>query len=453
MTWTLAARFFIASCFLLPTVGYGADLVVSRTESKVGSVAMDVAVLGGPGEGVQFSALDSAQKQALSLSATAVPVNLRVLVDMSALCHSLQIDRQATDILGLVKRNFPKGTLVSVVGFNNNGIEIFEEQRPIADWKGTTIACKGATLAASYEKALLATFKKPAVAGLPNVVWVMTSGNVGLSKESAALLKQQGASLHLLLHNPILEKEIRPLVDQTASHIGRDAVHFATAAPAAVASLPEQRFQIALTVPGMQTSSRALVSLTASRGGKPIAAENVAVEMAVDPLRRILTWAAYFAGIALMLGAIAYLVRATIRYYRARFCPTCDRRLRFSQPTCLFCHGDEGAYLVGDFNWRDRRKHGQADIVALRAVATEVGTHRRSIVPLIAPAGKRRECLARIVREGDVAYRLESIAAGAAVTVNGYPLKDRRYLASGDVIQIGGREITFLAKRSVKNGQ
>jgi len=451
MTWSLVARFWIASCFLLPTIAYAAaDLIVTKSESKVGTVAMEVSLLRGPGEGVQFSALDSMQKQSLSVSATAVPVNLRVLVDTSALCHALQIDRHASEMLSLVKRTFAKGSVVSVVGFNNNGIEMFEDQTSLGDWKGTTIACKGAALASSYEKALLASFKRTNGA-LPNVVWLLTSGNVGLSKDAAAMLKGQGASLSVMLHNPILEKEIRPLVDQTASQVGAGKVYFSVVPAASPASLPEQRFQLALTVPGTSTSSKALVDVTASRGGQRIASENVAVEMAVDPLRKILTWSAIVMGIALVIALIAYAVRAVIRYYRPRHCSKCQRRLRFSDPHCLFCQAEESAYLIGDFNWRDRRKHGHRDVVSLVKAETEVGTHRKSVLPLIAPVGKRRECLAKIIREADSAYRLEAQSTVASIRVNGHLLKDRRYLASGDVIQIGGREVTFLAKRSVKN--
>jgi len=450
MKWSYVFRFWVASCLLLPSIGYAAGLQVLRTESTVGSVSLDVSLLRGPGEGIQFGAVDSTQKQGMSVSASPLPVNLRVLVDTSILCHKLKIDQQATDMLNLVKRTFPRESVISVVEFNSNGIEVRESQKSLSEWKGTTIACKGSALASSYEKALLTTYQK-VDNSLPNVVWVLTSGNVGLSKESANLLKQSGSSLHLVLHNPILEKEIRPLADQTAAIVGRDQVQFGVLAPTAAPLLPEQRFRLSLTVPGTSTSPKALVDVTARRGAQVIATENVAVEMAVDPLRRFLAYAAIIGGILLGVGLVAYTIFRIVRYYRARYCGKCQRRMRFGHTTCLFCDGEGSAYLVGKFNWADRRKIDKQDLVPVSNSVTEIGTHRKSAVPLIAPAGKRREVLAKIIREGVAGYRLEASAGNTSIRVNGHSVKTRRYLASGDVLNIGGREITFLAKRSARN--
>lgn len=451
-------KFWVASCMLLPTIAYAAgevakpkaDLLVTKSESKIGSVALDVSLLRSPGDGVGFNAFDAAQKQALTVTSSPAPVNLRVLVDTSALCHPLKIDQQATEILALVKRTFAGESLVSVVAFNSNGIEVYENQRSLRDWKGTTITCKVAALASSYEKALLTTFQKPN-ASLPNVVWVLSSGNVGLSKASATLLKEHEASLHISLHNPILEREIRPLVDQTASVVGRDQVHFSTVSPGSAALLPEQRFHLSLGVPATNASAQAMVQVTASRAGQPFASENVAVEMNSDPWRKFLARFAFFGGIAVLMALLGFAVVKTVRYYQARYCAQCERRLRFSHSCCLFCHAEDSAYLIGKFNWRDRRKFDRVDVVSLGSSETEIGTHRKSVVPLIAPSGKRRECLVKIVREGEAEYLMQDMGSSTTVKINGYPLRGHRYLASGDSIQIAGRELTFLAKRSVQN--
>ncbi len=464
MKLTFVGKIYLASCLLFPLNAFGAPLtaapdspkakpalLIRSTEAEKSVVNMEVSVIRGYAEGMQFGAFDTIQKQSLSVRANPVPVNLRILVDTSSLCHLLKLDQQASDLLALVKRTFPKESLLSIVTFNSGGIEVYENQRRLEDWKGTAIPCKGVSLASSFEKAMLATFQK-GNNQLPNVVWVLSSGNVELSRDAALVLKQQEATLHVLLHNPILEKEIRHLMDRTASIIGSERVHLTPVSTLAPGFLPDQRFQLTMNPPFGQGKSQSIVQVSVSRGGQLLASDSVTVEVVVSPLRLWVQQIAQTLAVFAVMALVIYLIKRVVQYYRPKYCMLCEKQLRHSETVCLFCHADEEAFLVGKFNYRDRAKAGHSDVVRLRAAIVELGTHRKSAIPLIAPQGQRRECLAKIVKEGDNTFRLEKSPARASLSVNGFAIQTRRYLASGDVIQMGGQEFKFVTNRSANHG-
>ncbi|MCB0405162.1 MAG: hypothetical protein KDD51_10275, partial [Bdellovibrionales bacterium] len=211
--------------------------------------------------------------------------------------------------------------------------------------------------------------------------------------------------------------------------------------------LPEMRRRLSFSPPYDLRGKRVRVRLQASFGDKVVdsAPFNLNILEGNIFLEKYLR-AALWLGLVLLVLWLGYRVAS---HYRTKVCPDCARIQRHTDPGCLFCLQNRDAFIIGNFNVRDKRKLGHSDLVRLVSDSSEIGTHRRSVVQLIKSTQKRRACYVTIIREAlpknRFAYRLVRNVSDSSVTisVNSNPIRKDRYLSSGDVLQIDGMEISF----------
>ncbi|MBI4403826.1 MAG: hypothetical protein HY537_06685 [Deltaproteobacteria bacterium] len=455
-SWMVFA--FLMFLFLAVQSAYPADqaqekiiseLSVFEVASQKNSVVMKAALSQSPMAGITFSAHELPSQKNLRVSTSQLPVNLWILVDSSSVCHALKVDKGLSQLFSKLRNGMHPESLISAVFFTNTTLEIVSNHRPLKELEPIPVNCDKTLLASSYERALLHLLRNQPVSELPTVVWIFTSGNVELSAQTAEAVRKHKLRLHLVLYNKFIEKEIRPLVVHTSELLGKERIGFSTLVNPEAPRFPEAWYRLELSLPTSFNGSKYAFRITANDPSGELANQSLTANVVLEKGQVWFRWLVRMTIIITVLLSVGYLLYRLGARYRPKFCRACKRRLRHSDAGCPFCHGMESAYLVGQFNFRERLKVGKDELIPLAGGTVELGTHRKSVVPLLRPKGHKRACFGKVSAEMQLGTRAFKLVTTGRVPifVNGNVVKDSRYLASGDRLSMGGVELIFFDPR------
>lgn len=376
----------------------------------------------------------SVQKQAL---------DLWLLLDSSGLCLRNKAEQQLATWITKMRGELPSQSRVSLLTFHRGALTVIATQQAIGDLPLNKLRCQAGAVSSEPEKALAYVTDTEVPAGLTRVVWVMSSGNVAVSRKQLQSFRETQTELAFFLYHPVVYKALTPLFDSMRSALGESLFYSGvissdqTDLPARTYSLRAERPQgknlIALSLvaqikEGDNTAKSAVVSLALPSAGKPGILQTV---------------------IPFVLGALAavlflYGIFRLVRYYRPRYCSSCQHRLRFADASCPFCFEKDGAYLVSENPVKAIAAVAPL-VTPLTASRTRVGTQRRSAVRLLRHPREKRQVFFQIDREKG-SFRLKP--GTSVVFINEIPVASHRFLASGDSIRVQGTQMKFIKTRS-----
>lgn len=451
MKHLLLAMVLVAMGVLAKEEGPAGMLGLSDGAAETGAYRWTARVGGVTPGPVAFSVVDLSSGESASIAqAKSLPVNLWVLFDTAAVCGSRKADQMVAQAIEGARRALPAESLLSVVSFTQTTLEIHHDHKAITDAAPVTFRCDPKLLSTSYEKPLLHLFDRANGSSLPLVVWVYSSGNLKVSQSTLSKLGSRNAEVHLVLYNPFLEEEVRPVVDVARASLG-DRVQF-TVRKDASAWIPDLRYALRFDAP-ISWQGRTLQTRVeaAHMGGKSVSG---ATRLSVPRTASGAFWERHRwwlvpTLVTLFLVAIGYTL---YRVYRPRRCAKCRRLVRRAEPACGFCAVPEDAYLVGP-----DEVDASADatrVIPLTRQVTWVGSARRSRVRILKARDQRRRLHAAIFRErlagGELGFRLVPTGA-AVVVVNGKPVADGRLLGAGDEVCIDDLVFTFVTAKEVRH--
>lgn len=422
---------------------------LSDGEASTGSYRWRARLSGVAPGGIDFAVVDTASGESAGATARALPVNLWILFDAAAVCGSRKADSMVAQAIEGAKRMLPQESLLSVVSFTQTTLEIHQENKSVAESGTPTLRCDPKLLSVSYDKPLQRLFERSQGSSLPLVVWVYSAGNLKASPATLQQLAARKAEVHLVLYNPFLDEEVRPVVEAARSVLG-DRLQFSIRKDAS-AWLPDLRYEIELSAPvswqGRSIEARVEGAHGAGKSVSAIVPLSIPRTAGGAFWERHRKWILPLAVGLILLGSGYGLYRA----YRPRRCSSCGRLVRRREPHCHFCAAPDEGYLVGPED--AAAKERGVDVIPLTKGMTWLGSHRRSRVKFLRARGERRRVYAAVARErlpgGELRFRL--VPTGAAdVLVNGHRLTRDRLLGAGDEITIDRNSFTFITAKEVR---
>lgn len=432
--------------FLLPQTANSEQkpgVFLFDAELQDGTVKAKIAVRSAEETPIDFEVKDPSANKNLSFSARPMPIHLMALVDSSQLCTANKIDEYVAGLTGRLKKTLPRQSTMSLATFTASGWEVVSPDMPIGDIETLPIKCEPKLVSTSYEKTLQRLLEKAPNDDIKTVVWVFTSGNIQLSPATVTQLAKRNIAVNVILYNAIMEKDLSHLIDSQNASAGK-RVFGLSVLNRDEKFMPERWFALDVTVPGYLKGNSLSMNVSAKQKDAALGSETIS--LSVDLSKRSF-WARYGSTILVILSVLllAGLVVALVKFYRAKMCAQCGRTLRHGSSLCVFCAHDQLGRVVGSFNEHDRHKTGRMDVVYLHKDKSEIGFKRGHQIRLTGKfSGK--SCVAVIqseMRDGKRAYLLVPQQANA-VFVNRRLFESPRYLGHGDVINVMGKEMTFL---------
>ncbi len=378
------------------------------------------------------------KNQDLRTSATRLPLDLWILFDNSALCEKHSADRRLSAYLKKLNDEMPSRTRASLLLYRRGALEVLAMQEPIAALQMEKVHCQSDTVSADPEKALQHVLGTSLATGLKREIWILSSGNVGISSATLAKLKEEKSALHLFVYNPAVFGALTSLLDSQRSKMGAEFYSSRLLADESM-ELPSRTFQLTALVPG-DISQKTAFSASLVQDGKAIQSAPISISLAPDRKAGWLNllWEAACYGLGLGLGV--YLGFKVYRYYCAKYCGQCAVRMRHEDKVCPFCFEKGGAYLVAQSP--TGQEPSLSSLVApLHDAITSIGTHRKSALRCIRHKGERRQIFFKVQRDVNSFLLLPG---AHAVFVNGVAVLKGRYLASGDSVQVLGTQFRFI---------
>ncbi len=423
------------------------DLPMDNPVVKSGKVSLSVALPQGSGEKREFF-LEQEGGEKLSLGGgQTTPMNLWVLVDVSALCRAREIDTQVNQALRALKENLHPESLLSLVSYTDSSLEIHANHQAVKSTQDYSLLCQAQSRSSSHERAIRHLMKSKEATELPTVAWVISSGNAKLSPESLAEMRNRRIETQLSIYNLAVKKEVLPTLTEQKTQLGESllTVNWVDKKLQAPAIKYALQFYPPFAIQGKKSTLR----LSASADGKQYASAPFNINLPDSKMK--VFWLRYgrYLGLLILVVLLTRLVLGLKRYYSTQECERCHKLLRVSDKKCGFCREEGEAYLIGNFNHKEKEKMGKYDVMAVAKNRVELGTHSRSGVRLIRPPQMKKRQYAVLHSEslenGKRAFRLERhrLADLGSVRVNQQTLKESRYLNSGDKIEILGQEVGF----------
>lgn len=392
---------------------------------------------------LSFEVKELAFGKGLSFSASPSPVNLIILVDASQLCKTYQIDGYVAGLMGSLKRSLARGSRVSLATFTATTLEVMASDKAVSELENLSIRCEPGLVSTSYEKALNRVLDSAPKSDLKTAVWVLTSGNIQVGNSLVQELNKRHVSVHLLLYNAIMEKELARVVEHQNTQSGRRGFSLSVL-QREEKILPERWFDLRVTVPGYLKENVLAFSVAVKKGDTLLGSENVSAR--VD-----LNGRGFWANYGTLIGLIGSLLLVTailvglIRFYRPQACGQCGKWRRHGEGYCVQCASGE-AHLVGQFNHHQKAKQGKWDVVYLAQARNEIGFKRHHAVRLNGKMpGKALAATIQVetAPDGKRSYLLVP-SHSESIFVNGALLRRARYLGDGDEIHLFENRLTFL---------
>ncbi len=411
-----------------------------------------------PTSAKQFYLGEKGSKEIVSLKGEVLPVELWILVDSSSFCQANRVDSAIVQLIEQLKYRLHPDSVLSVGRYHSQSNELLLHRRRVTELGDFKIECQTQPYSSSYQTPLLNLIEQAQKnkGNLPIVTWVFTAGNVELNAATTKLLGLHNIELDLILYNDFIEKAIRPAVLSTENALGSQMFRFMTANATQPFQIPSLRYRFEGSVPAKWEGRTLTLELSAKGAdGNLLTAAQSQVVLSLPMSRPVHFWRAYggwiifFTGL-LLLGIGIY---RAIEFYRPRYCGHCQREIPYYHQVCLKCEGLKHGGLVGDFHLRKAGfgSHYQHEVknkvLPLLSSKIELGTHRKS--PIRFQGLKAKGCLATLIRTWDASGILSFILEPRkeAIRVNGKILKGPRNLASGDRIELGKTQFTFICQQ------
>lgn len=435
------------------TASQSGGMEVRNLQTHEGEVSALISLYGKAAQETKLSA-QLVQEPALPLSLkTAFPaLHLGVIVDNASLCKPLGIDAAVLKLLSSLPQTLNRTSRVTVISFSGHTLEVLGQALPVADVRKLRLNCEPRAVSGSPEKALGRFIVTEEIENLPKVAWLFSSGNLRMQPAALQSLKKSGVPIDVFLYNRTLGPALSVIAEEQAKELRDGQYHYQVVSAAEVGT-PTPYYSVRATIPDFVEGGPTGVKFAAMKGDEAVASSSQILELPKAPdTSWIRTALLSLLGAALAIGLVMLLMRV----FRRRVCAQCGLPLAADRKQCSFPHTTGDAALIGtwltvDEDTRDRKK-----VVRLDKEVVEIGTHRRSHIPLVRPKSLRRACLAKIRRislgNGQVAYRIEPTGPRgyAALFRNGNPILQPRNLAHGDVIQIGDTQVSFVTHQEVR---
>jgi len=445
LIYTVTLLILLASATAYPN----SSLTFRQNEAGVTGPSTTATLSDAPLTEINLSAVNTATGEAVSVTSRVIPIDLSILVDTSSMCQSRKFDKQMAALIQLLESNQHPDTRVSLATYTSGTLEILARSKPLDELKSIHIDCEPKYYSSSYEKALTHLMEKHKAKQSPSVVWVFTSGNIQTSEATLKMLAEKELYVHFFLYNPVMQTEIAPTVEMLRSKSAKDRILYSVIS-SDTPFIPEKWMLVDINADFGPTGSRIPLTLKASSGKTQLTTSSLMVEVPNASLRFWVYRNRMAILITLGLLFTVYLGLRLFRFYRKHSCHQCGKTLLAHDTFCYLCSDENEAFLVGQFNLYDAKKQKTEDVFHLRSKITELGTHKKSAIPMLRIKKRRKGCMVRIIREqvgaNNIAYKLVRTAEAKSVVirVNGNHLERNRYLASGDSLQIGFTLFTFV---------
>lgn len=446
-------RLFVVTALLFfpPTMGYGTEKTASFVDaSRIddrGNLTFEMRVFDAPAAVSSAVVQDALQQSRERGRVESTPASLWMLVDTAQLCTISKLDKTLPELIARMKSTLHSHTQLSLVSYSSQGLEMITQNTRLASLDGMPLRCETAGVSMSFEKPLQRLLDAPQ-SSLPVRVWVFSSGNITLSKEMQRKLSEKKIRVTIFLYNPALERELRPFLDSYP--LAAEGLLALRPYVAGKATVPEQWFTVTARAPSRLAGKITSFRVEARGEGFEAMATSASLVLTANTVS-ILDRVTF---IGLILAAFlftAFVIYRTVCYFRPRSCAGCKRRLRFGQKICFFCEREKGLFLIGSLRGIDRRREGAIEVVPFQTDRLDLGSHRRSAIPLPRVKGKgRRKYLSLLCdRVASGANRVRAVPSDTSIPifVNGRRLVESRDLAIGDRLQIGPVELTLYQRR------
>lgn len=433
--------------------GYAVEIEVRSLSAAQGQAKAMVSLYGKANKGSKLQVQVSGEGEPVTLisKAALAPVHLGIVIDGASVCRGLKVDTAVQKLLASLPRLIHKSSRLTVIAFAGHTLEVLAQAVPLSDVGRVRFQCDARAISGSPEKALGRFIVTDDDENFPKVAWLFSSGNLRLAPPALQSLKKSQVPLDVFLYNKPLAAVLTPVAQEQASALNPGQYHFEVVAPAEL-DAAVQYLNVTADLPRSLAAGRADMKFTAMNGEEAIVSTTEVVNVAASPTAGLFTLILQVTGVLIGVALLAYGI---YRVTRRRRCATCGRALEAGRSQCAFPHERLEAALVGQWLQVNAGKRDKPAALKIDRDVIEIGTHRRSRIPLVKPKTLRRACLARIHRiplaNGKSVYRMEAVPARGygSVIRNGQPVVSGRNLAHGDEILIGNAKLKFVLQQEV----
>lgn len=441
-------------CFVSIPKAYGN---VTRSELKVvetkvissSNTQFNLSLGEVPSQGIQFSVKDFKDKKTMDSEFSVAPMNLIVLADSSSLCTVKQLDQYLNVLTTHLKHSLDEHSNVTLVGYASGKVQTYLSSVSARKIDKVNFNCVSSSRSVSFESILLQTLSKQK-STLPTVVWVFSSGNIGLTSKAHKLLSQKNIELNIVLYNELVEKEIRPNFVVLKNNL-KNSKLIVLKATDQVVSLPSLLYRLNVEIPKSwegNTSTIEIIAKANTETAEVLAQVPVSIVVPRDANVSFIRKYGRTLTIIITLLLLVLLGVKVYIFYRQPKCLVCERYISFKHKTCLFCEKDGQAYLIGNFVLKQEgylNQGNQKNILPLNSSEVLIGQHRKS--PVLHKSSRKQifVTIKKHLRLEQTCYEIipNPEAKDAEVKLNDRALKNSRYLGNGDKIEIQGVEYHF----------
>jgi hypothetical protein len=456
---SLSAAFFMLSLFASAWMtsdaraegtSFTSQAQVMQSQDENGKIRVEINQVLPPSANLQYKVFDSNGNK-LSIEQDKFPVKIWVLTDVSTLCAPKKMGTFTNTLLGTLKDSLHPQSRLSLATYSSQGNTVMLSDVPLSGGADAKVRCQSQNLSSDFSSLITTLAQKEAAGSLPVYVWVFTSGNVHLDATAIHWIKKLNLRVHVYLYNPILIEQVRTAFDSLSQSMGKN--HFQVSpvdSETQLGALLEDFYQIKILTPLSIAGKEQKFRILGISNQQEIS-DNSFTAMAPDRVYRhsLQKYAAWIAvGAAALFVSI--LLICLVLYYKPKSCKSCRRWIRHSQGDCLFCPEVGNAVLI-----ENHPANGQGHLLntgsvfLIRDGKTEVGSHRKSRIPLRKRSGESARAFFEIEKIQNqtqhLCYRLKRVIPQSLldIQVNGIGIQEERLLASGDRIQFRNSEITF----------
>ncbi len=431
-----------------PRTAYADSLTLRNVQVVDDHISAEVTVRA-MGTAKPYLRLESLGKN-LVAEVVRAPQEILLLVDTSGLCTKYQIGSVVQQWTAKLKSELPSSSRMSLAGFHRGSIEIAAIAQPLNAIDPEAIHCDAKAVSSSPDKALRQLLERDPDPGMARSVWILSSGNLFLSKETLEALKQDQTELAIFVYNPFLMNSLKGVLESLSQNLGTNLFSAGTL-PTEASDLPIRFYGFEGNLPSGLQGTHSL-SAHVKKGDQALKSAPLTFKAgAAKPPSAIATLLSYLLPIA-GLVLIAYALYRLVRYFLPRSCRSCGHRIRYRDRSCAFCFSRNGAYLICSNPLGDKQPVVRPLVRAVDEPEIAIGTHRKSRLRCLRARGEKRKAyftLRRLELDGGLAYRLE--ATRTPVFVNGVPVYASRHLASGDRICVERSRFTFVLSEGNSN--
>ncbi len=385
----------------------------------------------------------SINNEKINASVKKNPVNLWILLDSSAICKALEFDKFGKNIVKTLKTSLHKDSVVSIVSYHKGKHFHFHDHRPIEVISDVLNFECGSAPSENYEEALKSLLKEETKSNLPTYLWVFSSGNALLSKETSEILKKR--RIHTNLYFFLNSFNAQLMIKSNSDFLGADLFSFHQGSVEQLMTIsPTTFYSVDFDVP---RSKRGIhLDLKVEALGKEGAIATTATKVIVEKGKyfTLVQYAIYFLYLSILI-LFGFFIYKLVLFYKPIQCPHCHEFMRRTDQYCLSCEKGILGYLVIQNNFQEKSfpqiyPFGERHDV-------KIGTSKASDIFL--QAGKNHQSLNYFtLKIEDIGTSCKAISItpnpyleNLNIKINDSYLRSKRYLFSGNHLEVPGYSI------------